>query len=652
MRDLRAFDAPLSSGWLAVIAPRLSALLVVGLPLLYAACGSDNLTLPGEGEPAHISIVTGNGQNGRVGTQLAPLIVKVTDTKSRPVAGATVEFVFDDGSAAGSVTPSSDTTDPAGQATAVITLGDQVGALNGHARVPVPQGTVPVEIAFTASAVSDDANGIAPVSGNEQNGQVGSALSQPLVVQVTDKFANPIPNVTVDWTVTGGGSVSAPSTVTDVDGKTSVTRTLGNTAGPQTTVATSEGLVGSPVIFTHEATAGSASRVEKVDGDGQSALAGTQLPKLLVVRVLDAQGNAVVGRAVTWVIGAGGGSIDPQNTTTNAQGQASTRWTLGPSVGSNTVNAVVSGVGTGAVTFTATATAGSVSASRSTVTASPRSITAGASTSTITVRVRDASGTAIRGVLVTVTGSGNGTVVDPASDTSDDNGVATFAFGSTVAEVKTITAVAGGVTLDQKPTITVVKALSRTRITEQDPNSTASGEQFRVKFSVTSGEGGGTPTGDVTVTAIFASNQSGSCSGPITQGFCDMTLSEVGSHRLIATYPGDTRFEDSNDDDTHLVTPAPPPANRAPVAANDAYATPAGVQLNVPARGVLSNDTDPDGDVLTAQVVTPPQGVLVLSSDGSFTYTPTGASGTQDTFTYNASDGSLTSSATVTITIQ
>ncbi len=154
-----------------------------------------------------------------------------------------------------------------------------------------------------------------------------------------------------------------------------------------------------------------------------------------------------------------------QNSTTDAEGKASTQWTVGAQ-GSNTLNAVVSGVGT--ATFTANATAGTPSASKSTVSASPRAITAGASTSQITVRVRDANNLPVRGVSVTVSGSGTGNTVDPATDTSDDNGVATFQFGSTVAEVKTITAVAGGVTLDQKPTITVVKANSELRITTHD----------------------------------------------------------------------------------------------------------------------------------------------------------------------------------------
>ena len=41
------------------------------------------------------------------------------------------------------------------------------------------------------------------------------------------------------------------------------------------------------------------------------------------------------------------------------------------------------------------------------------------------------------------------------------------------------------------------------------------------------------------------------------------------------------------------------------------------------APGVLANDTDPDGDPLTAVLVTgPSHGTLTLNANGSFTYTP------------------------------
>jgi len=82
----------------------------------------------------------------------------------------------------------------------------------------------------------------------------------------------------------------------------------------------------------------------------------------------------------------------------------------------------------------------------------------------------------------------------------------------------------------------------------------------------------------------------------------------------------------------------------------DAYRTPVGTPLVVPAAGVLGNDT---GTGLTLQSAgTPAHGTVTTSADGSFTYTPAkGFSGT-DQFTYTAADGSgRTSTSTVTVTV-
>ena len=63
------------------------------------------------------------------------------------------------------------------------------------------------------------------------------------------------------------------------------------------------------------------------------------------------------------------------------------------------------------------------------------------------------------------------------------------------------------------------------------------------------------------------------------------------------------------------------------------------------APGVLANDTDPDGDPLTAVLVTgPSHGTLTLNANGSFTYTPAANFTGTDSFTYRASDGTLNSS--------
>src|SRR5690606_23671281 len=94
--------------------------------------------------------------------------------------------------------------------------------------------------------------------------------------------------------------------------------------------------------------------------------------------------------------------------------------------------------------------------------------------------------------------------------------------------------------------------------------------------------------------------------------------------------------------------------NNAPVAMDDAYMTDEGVTLNVlPADGVLDNDTDADGDTLTAVLGTgASNGTLTLNPDGSFTYTPDGGFFGTDSFTYYANDGTDNSNiATVTITV-
>jgi VCBS repeat-containing protein len=92
-------------------------------------------------------------------------------------------------------------------------------------------------------------------------------------------------------------------------------------------------------------------------------------------------------------------------------------------------------------------------------------------------------------------------------------------------------------------------------------------------------------------------------------------------------------------------------ANHPPVANNDSYTVVMNTSLSVAAPGVLANDTDADGDVLTAALVSgPTHGVLNLNTNGSLTYTPTANYSGADSFTYRASDG-LANSGTATVNI-
>jgi VCBS repeat-containing protein len=93
--------------------------------------------------------------------------------------------------------------------------------------------------------------------------------------------------------------------------------------------------------------------------------------------------------------------------------------------------------------------------------------------------------------------------------------------------------------------------------------------------------------------------------------------------------------------------------NDAPVAGNDAYSTDEDTALIVAANGMLGNDTDAEGNLLTAVLETgPAHGSLTLNTDGSFTYTPDANYNGTDSFTYRASDGAANSNiATVSLTV-
>ncbi len=96
------------------------------------------------------------------------------------------------------------------------------------------------------------------------------------------------------------------------------------------------------------------------------------------------------------------------------------------------------------------------------------------------------------------------------------------------------------------------------------------------------------------------------------------------------------------------------PVNDPPVARDDLYTVMQNATLSVSVEGgLLANDTDVDGDVLTVRNVSAVTGGgdLIVSEDGSFTYTPAaGFTGTAS-FTYEAWDGQAASTATVRIEV-
>jgi beta-lactam-binding protein with PASTA domain len=101
--------------------------------------------------------------------------------------------------------------------------------------------------------------------------------------------------------------------------------------------------------------------------------------------------------------------------------------------------------------------------------------------------------------------------------------------------------------------------------------------------------------------------------------------------------------------DTAVVS-VPLPVNRPPVAVDDAVSTPAGAAIDI---AVLANDTDPDaGSSLSiASFTQPATGGVVTAIAGALRFTPAAGFSGVTTFSYVVTDGSLTASATVTVTV-
>ena len=195
------------------------------------------------------------------------------------------------------------------------------------------------------------------VSGNNQSGLTGEALTDPLVVEVRDQYDDPMAGVTVTFTVrTGGGTLSATIGTTDANGQAQTTLTLGSELGTNTVEVRVEG-VAETETFSAEAVLPPPvpTSLSIVSGDNQTGVIGAALANPFVVEVRDQRGDPMASATVTFAVTAGGGTLSAGTATTDANGRAESTLTLGADPGANTVTASVEGISQ-AETFSAEAT--------------------------------------------------------------------------------------------------------------------------------------------------------------------------------------------------------------------------------------------------------------------------------------------------------
>ncbi len=201
------------------------------------------------------------------------------------------------------------------------------------------------------TATPGDPGQIAVIQGSGQSGNPGAALPLALVGEVTDGFGNKLPGAEVIWEVVTAGSATLSSAVTTADSNARVSArvTLGSTPGTyQVRVRSKQG---SAVALFNVTVNLNASGLNKVSGDGQSAVIGTTFAQPLVVQVLNAQSVGIPNATVTFTVASGPATLSSSTATTDANGRASVNVTAGAAEGTVVINAAVTGFTT---TFTLT----------------------------------------------------------------------------------------------------------------------------------------------------------------------------------------------------------------------------------------------------------------------------------------------------------
>ncbi len=138
--------------------------------------------------------------------------------------------------------------------------------------------------------------------------------------------SRPFADLSITFVSGAGGTADPATAITDANGVTTTTWTVPVAVGIAELRAKS-GTTASRV--TTEVKAAAAARINKLSGDAQEGIEGELLPTVVRISVTDVFGNAIAGRAVTFAVTAGGGSVATSSATTAADGTASTAWRLG-----------------------------------------------------------------------------------------------------------------------------------------------------------------------------------------------------------------------------------------------------------------------------------------------------------------------------------
>ncbi|HEU5304370.1 MAG TPA: invasin domain 3-containing protein [Gemmatimonadales bacterium] len=345
----------------------------------------------GVGSPAVMEAAAGNEQSAAVATAVAtPPAVLVRDEDGNPLAGIPVTFkVTGGGGQLNGATPVTGADGVA--AVGGWTLGQKAGANTVAATLSgLDVSGSPVVFTATATPGPVDAEksqvSAAPATITASSGSSKSTIT----VTARDAFDNPIPGLTVTLSATGtGNTLTQPSDLTLSDGST--TGQLSATAPGEHVVSAM--IAGTAVTETAavavSAGAPSAARSSATVPAG-TAGEGTTIE----IRLKDAQGNDVVGRASAIAVSVSGANAKGSLSASDQGGGRYTAAYTPTKVGTDRVEVKVSGTAVPGSPFSSAVRAGSADPGASTA-AMPACVESSDLPARITITAFDAFGNRI-----------------------------------------------------------------------------------------------------------------------------------------------------------------------------------------------------------------------------------------------------------------
>lgn len=276
------------------------------------------------GHPAVVNVVSGANQTGLAGETLTePLVVSIRDAYGNAVVHSPVRFKAESG---GEVMPTTGTTDAAGTARALWTLGPLAGA-----QYLVVQGDSAGSATATVDATARPGSFARVVDVDPIGRRVSAGDTLVVRLRALDSYGNGVQGAVFAFRPrAGSGEVSPPRLESDSTGLVVTRWRTGTTAGGDTLQVQAFETRDTTFQLVVRTIGGRPAALTLVSGDNQRARGGRAVARPPVVQVEDRYGNPVAAVRVRFATTSPGASVQPLELVTSDRGTASpTQWQLG-----------------------------------------------------------------------------------------------------------------------------------------------------------------------------------------------------------------------------------------------------------------------------------------------------------------------------------